>query len=341
MLDLSVEISDNSILIKNGLDIDDQLEVSVEKLTEIIEDANQRYGQSKYYPGGSALNTSRILRTLGERRIIFCGSIGEDENGEILQNILKNDRLSTCLQTIEGKATGSCLCLIYGHHRCLVANIGAALDFNLEFLQSHQESFFKTQLFYIEGFFIPQKFDVCKFIYETYCLNDKSLLGINLSAPYICKNNVEEMKFLTEKCDIIFGNKNEFLALSTIYETTSIKETVKHLFSLYNKNDEKKMIIMTNSSESVTYHIGNSKDYKSDKYIVPLVDSENIVDTTGAGDSFVAGFLYFYFKNKTIKECVEKGCEVAGKVINQLGCVLPVQEAEKSLSICVILWFKI
>lgn len=337
MLDLSVEISDNSILLKNGLEIDDQLEVPVDKLTEIIEDANQRYGQSKCNPGGSALNTSRILRQLGERRLVFCGSIGEDENGEILQTILKADKLSTCLQTVEAKATGTCLCLIYGHHRCLVANIGAALDFNVEFLQRHQEMFIKTHLFYIEGFFIPHKYDVCKFIYEKYCLNDTSLLGMNLSAPYICKNNAEEMKFLTEKCDIIFGNKNEFLALSTIYETTSIKETVKLLFSLYNKTDEKKMIIMTNSSESVTYHIGNSKDYKSDKFLVPHVDSENIIDTTGAGDSFVAGFLYFYFKNKTIEECVANGCHVAGKVINQLGCVLPVQEAEKSPTICVIL----
>lgn len=54
-----------------------------------------RCGKPKYNPGGSALNTCRILRALGEKNVIFCGAIGADENGEILTQILKDTSLST------------------------------------------------------------------------------------------------------------------------------------------------------------------------------------------------------------------------------------------------------
>lgn len=60
-----------------------------------------------------------------------------------------------------------------------------------------------------------------------------------------------------------------------------------------------------------------------ERFPVPKIDLKEVIDTTGAGDAFVAGFMAGFVKKKSILECLDKGCWMAGQIIRRIGCSLP------------------
>ncbi|XP_055639046.1 adenosine kinase [Toxorhynchites rutilus septentrionalis] len=339
LLDISVELHDNKILKDFDLKDDDQREIPAAKLARLVDVAVETCGNSKYNPGGSALNTCRILRALGEKNIMFCGAIGADENGEILTQILKDSSLNTCIQTLPEHSTGTCICLISGDKRSLNANIGASLHFKKEFITSrwcqskigtctsaaHDDSDEDARVFYIEGYFTPEKFNICKHIYEKYCKTGANLFVTNLNATYILQNFTKEMQYLVEHADLVFGNLTEFIALAEIYECDNIDELARCLIRKYLKLKREKILVATDGCRCVRFFHGNGSIFHADTFQVPIVPKKAVVDTTGAGDSFVAGFLYKYMNGEspTLLDCIRHGSKVAAKVIRQVGCKLP------------------
>ncbi|XP_055543879.1 adenosine kinase [Wyeomyia smithii] len=339
LLDISVELRDDSNILQDfDLKEDDQREIPADKLARLEAVAIETCGNPKYNPGGSALNTCRILRALGEKNVMFCGAVGADENGKILLQILKDNSLCTCIQTLPEHSTGTCVCLISGDKRSLNANIGASLHFKKEFVMSrwcqdkigHCKSAAHdfnedVRVFYIEGYFIPEKFAICQYIYENYCKGTANLFVTNLNATYILQNFTKQMKCLIEQADLVFGNLTEFVTLAKIYECDSVDDLSKSLIRKYLKLNREKIIIATDASRCVRFYHGNGSAFYAETYQVPIVPQKAVVDTTGAGDSFVAGFLYKYLNGEapTLLDCVRYASKVAGKVIRQVGCNLP------------------
>lgn len=211
----------------------------------------------------------------------------------------------------------------------LYANVGASTKFGLDFLKPLEDNNFlkpkeSTQVFYIEGYFVPQRFEVCRYIVDHY-IKGRHLLALNLSATYIVDKHFDEISYLAEKSFFIFGNISE-------YNTLRIKKG-------YLTNDEMaydlscsyypKIIVITDGSNYntlVTTYNGDElkpgpSTYK--RFTVPKV--ENIVDTTGAGDSFVAGFLHAFLEKQPLDECIRFAADVAAKVITQVGCYMPLK----------------
>ncbi|KFB49236.1 AGAP010137-PA-like protein [Anopheles sinensis] len=339
LLDISVELKDGKILEEFDLKPDDQREIPAEKLAALVSVAVETCGNPIYNPGGSALNTCRILRALGEKNIIFCGAVGIDENGQILQQILKDSALNTCIQTLPDQITGTCMCLISGDKRSLNANIGASLHFKKEFVSSrwcqskigvcksaaHTNIDEDIRIFYIEGYFVPEKFHICCYIYDHYCKGTANLLVTNLNASYILQQFTVEMRFLVENADLVFGNLAEFIALAEIYKCSDVDELARLLIKQYRKQNRSKILIATDGCRSVRFYHGAGSKFSAESFPVPIIPANTVVDTTGAGDSFVAGFLYKFMNDEspTLVECIRYGCKVAGKVIRQVGCNLP------------------
>jgi adenosine kinase len=228
------------------------------------------------------------------------------------------------LQVLEKYSTGTCVCLINGAHRSLYANIGAALQFQKNLLHLNNISHHQT-IFYIEGYFVSEKIDVCRHIFEKYCQTSASILATNLNASYILETYGDDMKFLVQSSTLVFGNRKEFETLALIYECDDIDHLAEHLvrFCKTERGHTEKVLVITDGNKPILVFHGDETSFQKCIFAVPEVQTNKIVDTTGAGDSFVAGFLYKYLRKKNLVECVSFGNEISGRVIKTIGCNLP------------------
>ncbi|XP_063701693.1 adenosine kinase [Culicoides brevitarsis] len=388
LLDHSFRLDNEIILLKYGLKREMQDEMSTETIKNIIKDAHEMYHEPDLNAGGSALNTCKILRQIGHKEgLLFCGAIGDDDNGKIITELINECRVSSCMDIKTDYATGVCVCLITGDKRSLHASIGAAGHFSLGLFETDDwktkiEEYNKSDevsLFYIEGYFIPGREDVIKFILNKYInrhvaqeespenatddgklekieeisenpeetpkvangdhveevpkpvkINPPSsptgvrnLFATNLNAAYIVKEFSDTVKLLVESADLIFGNREEFEALASIYEgCQTIQDVVQHLMRKESELDRLKIFVITDGSDPVAVYYGTDNDFRWHRYRVPFMPSEKVVDTTGAGDSFIAGFLYKFMSRGLLADCVANGCEVAGQVVQNIGCNL-------------------
>lgn len=151
------------------------------------------------------------------------------------------------------------------------------------------------------------------------------MLITNLNAPYIVKTFPKDITWLTKKADVVFGNRDEFEELAAINGFQTTEDLLTDLLNEYNSPNKQKTIVVTDGANPVCYYQGNSSGVESDIVNVPKVTVEEIIDTTGAGDSFVAGFVYALMDGKPIRECIEVGCEISARVIKVIGCNLPKQ----------------
>ncbi|KAL5286393.1 hypothetical protein ACFFRR_007805 [Megaselia abdita] len=315
LLDYSIQIDSVEDLERYGLVLGAKGEINSQVMKTIKTEMQSKFN-TPGHSGGSALNSTRILNQLGCDAFFF-GSVGKDETGEKLMSLLNKDGVQFRFQEHSDHPTGECVCFVLEEHTALYGYIGASSHFTVEYLDSVQEReriFNEThnQIIYIEAFFLPQREDVARKIVEQYS-RDNCLLAFNINAPYLVEEYYDIVTFMISKAKLVFGNKQEFLALGAKKKLHTIQEIVQSIL----EEDDTKIVVVTNGSKTV--ELGYNNQLKL--FNVPKV--KDIVDTTGAGDSFVAGFLCSYIQNLPLEECVEGGMEVASKVVTRIGCNLP------------------
>jgi adenosine kinase len=223
--------------------------------------------------------------------------------------------------------TGTVVCLCKGSDRSLVANIGAALKCEKKFVDNELGNFTTDpKFYYIEGFFIPDKMDICRSVYERYSTNPNCQFITNLNAPYIIKNFQKDITWMVKKADVVFGNRDEFEELAKINGFDTMEDLFTELFASYSNKLIQKKIVVTDGSNDVVFYKGDANGIESGSVNVPEVSKKEIVDTTGAGDSFVAGFIYELLRGKDIRECIEVGINISSQVIRVIGCNLPTEQ---------------
>lgn len=244
-------------------------------------------------------------------------------------NIKNNHQYNFRLQTFENHPTGTCVCLIHKENRCCYANIGASIHFEKEYFQSQDlivdrppgELWPNTQIFYIEGFFITgQRFSVCKYIIDEVCQSSDGsrIFATNLSAEYLIENYPNQIKYLAENCSILFGNRNEFNKLAELYQMTRAEDIISHLIKTKSKAIKDKIIVCTQGADCVLYSASAEMLINEEFHFDPVPNGK-IIDTTGCGDAFVAGFFYNFLRNQKIESCVSKAVDVALKKLTSIG----------------------
>lgn len=166
-------------------------------------------------------------------------------------------------------------------------------------------------------------FLVVRYVVEKFSKNPNCTLITNLNAPYIVKTHPKDITWLAKKADIVFGNRDEFEELASINGFQAMEDQLTDLLNDYANTSKQKKIVVTDGASPVYFYAGNAKGIEVESIEVPSVNEQDIIDTTGAGDSFVAGFIYALMEEKSTKECVELGCEISAKVIKVIGCNLP------------------
>lgn len=280
----------------------------------------------KYIPGGTTLNSIRVAQwMLGDNgRTFFSGAIGKDKFANLLLQKVDEAGIDAIFNISDDEPTGTCASLINCRgYRSLVTNLAAAKSFKKDHLEREDVwSMVKdAHIFYFSGYFLTTSdgVDTMATVAE-HALKSKQIFAFNLSATYICQC-FDELDRILPFCDFIFGNDLEAKSFARKNELTadSIEDIAIGIAQLPKKNMKKKrfVIITQGADPTVVADVdGNVSTFEVEKV-------DNLVDTNGAGDAFVGGFLAAYMQSKDIPDCVMAGHWAARIIIQHQGCTFP------------------
>jgi adenosine kinase len=275
-----------------------------------------------FIAGGSVQNSLRVAQWIIKKPniAVFFGCVGEDEYSKTLETRARNDGVNVIYQRKSDVSTGTCAVLITGSHRSLCANLGAANHFSIDHLSANCKFIENAQFYYISGFFLTVSPPSILKVAE-HALQKNRLFMMNLSAPFISQFYKEPLMQAMPYIDILFGNEMEGVAFAKEmnFGTENLKEIGMKIYNLPKLNEKRKRIVVLTQGCSPVLLFENGTIREFD--VVPL-QPEEIVDTNGAGDAFVGGFLSQLVQNNSLDLCVKCGIWAARQIIQRNGVSL-------------------
>ncbi|CAG5905563.1 unnamed protein product [Menidia menidia] len=152
--------------------------------------------------------------------------------------------------------------------------------------------------------------------------DNNKIFCMNLSAPFISQFFKEPLMKVMPYVDILFGNETEAatFAKELGFETDDIAEIAKKTQTLPKENRKRQREVVFTQGEDVT--VATVGD-KVTMFPVLDIDQNDIVDTNGAGDAFVGGFLSALVQDQALEECIRAGHYAANVIIRRVGCTFP------------------
>lgn len=283
--------------------------------------------QVEYHAGGSTLNSIKVAQWMIQqphKAATFFGCIGKDKFGEILKSKAAEAHVDAHYYEQSEQPTGTCAACITGSNRSLVANLAAANCYKKEKHLDLQENWMlveKAKVCYIAGFFLTVSPESVLKVAQ-YASEKNKIFALNLSAPFICQFFKDSLMKVMPYVDVLFGNETEAstFAREQGFEIKSIKEMAKKTQALPKVNPKRhRVVIFTQGKEETIM----ASENEVTTFPVLVQDQKEVVDTIGAGDAFVGGFLSQLIYDKPLTECIRAGHYAASIVIKQNGCTLP------------------
>ncbi len=258
----------------------------------------------KTVSGGSVANSIVGISQLGNKTG-FIGKISDDEFGRNYEEGLKKENVEYFYsKKKEELPTGTCLILVTpDSERTMCTFLGTAGKINEEDVS--KDAIQKSEIIFLEGYLWdegePKKaFDKA--------INNANKVAMSLSDLFcVDRHKPHFLNLVKEKLDITFANEQE---ISSLIEAKNFDDVVNFSKQL------NKLIIVTRGEKGAIAINGNEV-FESD-----VKKNLKIVDLTGAGDLFAAGFLHGYINKLSTKDCLEKGTEMSSRVIQQIGARL-------------------
>ena len=258
----------------------------------------------KTVSGGSVANSIVGLSQLGDK-VGFIGKVSDDEFGSKYEEGLKKENVEYFYsKKKEELPTGTCLILVTpDSERTMCTFLGTAGKINEKDVSS--DAIKKSEIIFLEGYLWdegePKKaFDKA--------INNANKVAMSLSDLFcVDRHKPHFLNLVKNKLDITFANEQEILSL---IEAKNFKEVINFSKRL------NKLVVVTRGEKGAVAVNGNEV-IESD-----IKKNLKIVDLTGAGDLFAAGFLHGYINKLSLKESLEKGTEMSSRVIQQIGARL-------------------
>lgn len=323
LLDISAEVGQD-ILDKYDVKVDNAI-LAEEKHVPIYKELVDNYSP-QYIAGGATQNSIRVAQWIMSAngkpgQSAYMGCIGNDAFGKQLEDCAAADGVKVHYMKDETTPTGTCAVLVKGGERSLIANLAAANNFKPSHLETAEskEIYESASVYYIAGFFLTVSVDSLKIVAEHALANNKTFC-LNLSAPFIIDFYGDQVATALEYADYLFCNESEAEAYGKKHGLgDDLKEVALKIAESPKKNASRpRTVIFTQgSSATIVACNGEVKEYK----VEPL-EKDQLVDTNGAGDAFVGGFLAGLLADKEVGDCVEAGHWAARFIIQQSGCTL-------------------
>jgi len=254
--------------------------------------------------GGSIANSIVGLSQLGND-VGFIGKVNNDDLGQKYEEGLTKEKVQYFYnKKKEISPTGTCLILITPDaERTMVTFLGIAGKINQSDI--NEKAVQESEMIFLEGYLWDEGEPKSAFDKAMSLSNTKAM---SLSDQFCVERHKGDfLDLVKNKLDITFANEQE---IRSLIEAKSFEDVIEFGTQLG------KLLIITRG-EKGSIAIKNQE-------IVECKSKPNlkIVDLTGAGDLFAAGFLHGLINNVSTKECLEKGTEMSSKIIQKVGARL-------------------
>ena len=258
----------------------------------------------KTISGGSVANSIVGLSQLGDK-VGFIGKISDDEFGNKYEEGLKKENVDYFYsKRREELPTGTCLILVTpDSERTMCTFLGTAGKINENDVNS--DIIKKSEIIFLEGYLWDQGEPRKAF---DKAINSANQVAMSLSDQFcVDRHKPHFLELVKNKLDITFANEQE---ITSLIEAKNFEEVINFSKQL------NKLVVVTRGEKGAVA-VNGEEIFESD-----IQKNLKIVDLTGAGDLFAAGFLHGYINKLSTKECLKKATEMSSKVIQQIGARL-------------------
>jgi fructokinase len=273
-----------------------------------FEDLKTKIQIEKNVAGGSVANTMAGIAHL-QGNASFIGKINSDNFGKMYRKSLQDINVNfSYLEKNEDLSTGASIILITPDSErtmCTYLGISSHLSAN----DINENNITDHELIFLEGYLWDKGISEKMFKHAiSIAKKNKIKIAMSLSDIFcVTRHKQDFYNLLNNDLDILIGNENE---INELTNKKSLLDSIKQLKSL------NKLIVITRS-ENGSMAIKNNEIINCNG-----IKANKVLDLTGAGDLFAAGFLKEYLDNSDIKKCLETGSILASKIIQKIGARL-------------------
>lgn len=293
---------DDEFLTKNNL-----IKGSMSLIDEEVANQLSQLDNEKITSGGSAGNTMAILGQLSCKSE-FLGKVANDKFGQKFISQLSASNTRFINNSFSQKSSAKSFILVTPDaQRTMCTFLGCASE--IEEHDIHEAMLKDAKILYLEGYLWDREETILS-LKKAISLAKKHQVKIAFSLSdlfCVARHKKDFLSLIQNDLDILFANEKEILELisSTEFSLTEVAEFLKQ------KRD---LIAVVTRSEEGCAVFQNNKFFES-----KAIKVDNLIDTTGAGDAFAAGFLYGLSNDLPLKKSAEIGNILASKIIQKFG----------------------
>ena len=287
--------------------VDHQLTKGAMRLIDSAEARSlyEKMGQAVEISGGSAGNTMAGLASLGGKGA-YVGKVADDQLGDVFAHDIQAAGVHFETRKLAGGApTARCLILVTPDaQRTMNTFLGACVELGPEDIEPSLIA--ESQVVYLEGYLYDPPRAKAAFLKAAKLAHEAGRkVALSLSDPFCVDRHRDEfMNLVRDHVDILFANQSE---ITSLYRTNTFEEAVQLTKGLV------ETAALTQSEQ------GSLVLHKGEVVRIAAAKVEQVVDTTGAGDLYAAGFLYGYTRGLGAEASGRIGAIAAAEVISHVG----------------------
>ncbi len=293
--------TDESFLRTHGLDKGIMTLVDKDRSAQLF----NFMGPTKQQSGGSAANTLAGIASFGGR-CAYIGKVSDDELGRVFRHDMQAQGIDFKTPNFVGDIpTAKCLIFITPDaDRTMMTYLGACTELapdDLDVIKIRN-----SKVTYLEGYLFDK--DMAKEAFNAAAIMAHTagkMVSLTLSDPFcVNRHRIDFQHLVNGHVDLLFCNEQELL---TLYDTTDLTAALNRIA------DNTSICAVTQGEKGATII------FNGVKFDIPATLVPRVVDTTGAGDLFAAGFLYGFTQDMDPYQCGLLGSKAAAEIISHVG----------------------